>query len=47
MRAFAWSYGILLCPVGLISLGGLFFSEEETGGEVDLGQAEVEEGTGR
>lgn len=32
MRASALSYGILLCHVGLISLGGLFFSKEEAGG---------------
>lgn len=34
MRAFALCYCILFSPVWLSSLGGLFFSEEETDGEL-------------
>lgn len=33
MRSFALSYCILYCPVWLLSLRGLFFSEEEMEGE--------------
>lgn len=38
-EAFALSHCIWFCPVWLLSLGGLFFSEEETEvGQVDLGE---------
>lgn len=33
IRAVALSYHILFCPVELLSLGGLLFSEEEMEGE--------------